>query len=278
MQTITALIPAKNEEKNIKRCLESVMWCDRVVVICTGTDKTATIAKKLGADVMIKNKSNRNDFEELQRNINLANETATTDWILRVDADEVVTPELQEEIKQVLKFKSFKVQKLKPSNLETFKPSNLETLEPNISPVAYGIPRIPNFLGTFLKGGDWAYDRLVRLYRPKFCRFDPIVKVHEQFKVKGTIGYLKNSLLHYSHPDKKTLLEKFDTYTTLEAEELKDTKLSAFLKLIFVPPYIFLRWMIYHHGYRDGLKGVEAGLARAYYDVQLYYKFLKLHK
>lgn len=259
MQTITAVIPAKNEEHNIERCIKSVQWCDKVLVITTGTDKTAEIAQKLGATVVQKSSSDTDDFEELQRNLNWANETATTDWVLRVDADEVVTPELREEIKQVLQSESHKVEKS----------------DDNKEIVAYGIPRKQFFLRTFLTGGDWAYDRLTRLYRPQYCKYDPIVKVHEQFKVNGTIAYLKHHLLHYSHPDMQTLMRKFDSYTTLEAKELKETKLSALLKLIFIPPYIFARWMLYHHGYRDGLTGIQAGMMRAYYDVLLYSKFLR---
>lgn len=257
MQTITAVIPAKNEEKNIERCIASVKWCDKVLVICTGTDKTAEIAKGLGAEVVEKNKSDEDDFEELQRNLNWANETASTDWVLRIDADEVVTTELRDEIKAILNLK--------------FQITNLK-LEGTI--VAYGIPRKQNFLGTFLTGGDWAYDRLTRLFKPQFCKYEPIVKVHEQFQVKGTIGYLNNALLHYSHPDVKTLMKKFESYTSLEAKQLNETKISALLKLLIVPPYVFLRWMIYHHGYRDGLVGVQAGAMRAYYDILLYSKFL----
>lgn len=250
MQTITAVIPAKNEEQNIEKCIKSVQWCNKVLVICTGTDKTAEVARNLGAEVVEKNHANKDDFEELQRNLNWANETATTDWVLRIDADEVVTPELKTEIQAILNLK----------------------LEGEI--VAYGIPRMQNFLGTFLMGGDWAYDRLTRLFRPQFCKYEPIVKVHEQFQVKGKIGYLKNTLLHFSHPDRKTLLRKFDSYTTLEALELKETKLSALAKLLIVPPYVFLRWMIYHHGYRDGLVGLRAAAWRAFYDVMLYVKYL----
>lgn len=250
MQTITAVIPAKNEEKNIERCIKSVLWCDKIIVINTGIDKTAAIAKKLGAEVVEKDKTGIDNFEEVQNNLNSAIENCSTDWMLRVDADEVVTDKLKNEIFEKLKMKN------------------------ENSPVAYGIPRAPNFLGHFLKGGDWAYDRLVRLFRPKFCRYDPVVKVHEQFKVNGQIGYLKSNLLHYSHPDKKTLLKKFDSYTTLETKQLQETKLSAFFKLIFVPPYVFLRWMIYHHGYRDGFIGIQAGLMRAYYDLLLYSKYL----
>ncbi|KKQ33788.1 MAG: Glycosyl transferase family 2 [Candidatus Levybacteria bacterium GW2011_GWA2_37_36] len=273
MQTITAVIPAKNEEKNIERCITSVLWCDKVLVISTGTDGTAEIARGLGVNVIEKNKSDKDDFEEVQKNLNLAIKTCSTDWIFRVDADEVVTPELQEEIKDIIGQSQIKSDKIgKETDSIRLNPVSSDYI------VAYGIPRQQNFLGTFLKGGDWAYDRLVRLFRPKFCRYDPIVKVHEQFKVNGKIGYLKSSLLHYSHPDKKTLFKKFDSYTTLEARELKETKLSAFFKLIFIPPYIFLRWMIYHHGYRDGLVGIQAGSMRAYYDFLLYSKYLKSNK
>jgi len=261
MQTITAVIPAKNEEHTIERCIKSVTWCDRVLVIATGTDRTAEIAKKMGVTVVQKNKSNQDDFEELQRNLNWAGETATTDWVLRVDADEVVTEELRDEIREVLKSESSKVRKSEPLNLI----------------VAYGIPRKQWFLDRFLQGGDWAYDRLTRLYRPQFSKYDPIVKVHEQFKVNGKIGFLSRPLLHYSHPDMSTLMRKFDSYTTLEAQEVKESKLTALLKLLCVPPYVFARWMIYHHGYRDGLRGVQAGLMRAYYDVLLYKKKLFLH-
>lgn len=250
MQTITAVIPAKNEERNIERCIRSVLWCNKVLVICTGTDKTAEIAKTLGVEVVEKNSSNHDDFEELQRNLNWANETAVTDWVLRIDADEVVTLELRMEIQEKLHLSASDI-------------------------VAYGIPRKQNFLGTFLTGGDWAYDRLTRLFKPQFCKYEPIVKVHEQFQVQGPIGYLKNALLHYSHPDSKTLMKKFDSYTSLEALELQETKLSAFLKLLIVPPYVFLRWMIYHNGYRDGWVGVKAGAMRAFYDVMLYSKFLR---
>lgn len=251
MQTITAVIPTKNEEKNIERCIKSLLWCDKIIVIVTGTDKTETIAKKLGAQVVKKRELNKkDDFEKVQYNINWAIKNCTTDWMIRVDADEVVTPELAKEIVLILKSKT----------------GNL--------PVAYGISRKQYFLGTFLKGGDWAYDRLTRLFKPKFCLYNPVVKIHEQIRVNGKIDYLKKSLLHYSHPDLKTLLKKFNSYTTLEAKQLKETKLSAFFKLIFIPPYIFLRWMIYHHGYRDGLRGAQAGLMRAYYGVLLYSKFL----
>lgn len=249
MQTITALIPAKNEQKNIERCIESVKWCDKIVVLSAGTDETAQIARKMGADVIEVGKQKDDDFVSVQKNINTAIGNTTTSWILRIDADEVVTPELKNEIQEIL------------NNPEDF--------------VAYGVPRKQYFFGDFLKGGDWAYDRLVRLFKPKYARYDPIVPVHEQFKVNGKTGELKNALEHYSHPNLETAVKKFNSYTSIEIESLKDTQTQAILKLLFLPPYIFLRWMIYHHGYRDGLRGVIAGLMRAWYDFLLYAKYLE---
>lgn len=249
MQKITAVIPAKNEEKQIARCLESLAWCDSVIVIFSGNDRTGEIAKDHGVKVIVKANTSENDFQALQKNINWVIDNEKTDWILRVDADEVVTPELKDEILSVLKNDDKNV-------------------------VGYGIPRKHLFLGNFLKGGDWVYDRLVRLFRPKYCRYEPIVKVHEQLKVNGKIGYLKNKFIHYSHPDMETLMKKFDTYTTLEADALTISRGDAFLKMLFNPVYIFLRWFFYHHGYRDGLTGFRAGMLRGYYDFLVYSKYL----
>ncbi len=248
MQTITAVIPAKNEEKNIARCIESIRWCDKIVVMWMGDDKTGEIAKRLGAEVMRKNQSKQDDFTVVQKNINWAIDHCTTDWILRIDADEMVTPELKNEIQRILNLAS--------------------------TPTAYGIPRAQYFCGRFLTAGDWAYDRLVRFFRPKYCHYDPIVPVHEQFKVNGKIGYLKNKLLHYSHPTFKDAVDKFQKYTDIEAGNLKISKLQALWNLFTQPVYVFLRWMTWHHGYRDGLRGLLAGTMRGWYEYLVYSKYL----
>ncbi|MDO8497158.1 MAG: glycosyltransferase family 2 protein, partial [bacterium] len=225
-QTITAVIPARNEEKNIERCIKSLLWCDKIQVLWMGTDETGRLAKSLGAEVIEMKKTEKDNFIEVQKNVNWAIDHCTTDWILRVDADEEVTIQLQQEIK--------------------------ELLGTGVRVAAYGIPRRQYFAGGFLRGGDWVYDRLVRLFKPKYARYDPIVSVHEQFKVNGEIDYLKNPLNHYSHPTLQDALRKFDVYTTAESKDLHETTLSALMKLIFLPPYIFLRWMIWHKGYKDG--------------------------
>jgi len=266
MSTITTVIPAKNEEKNIERCLKSVLWCDKVIVLWMGSDRTGEIAKSLGAEVVPLSETTwgKDDFIAVQKNINWAIDNIKTDWMLRIDADEVVTDELKKEIVA----KTFEVF---PSPDVT----SGSSLTSKVNIVAYGIPRAQYFWGGFLKGGDWAYDRLVRLFRPKYCRYEPLVTVHEQFKVNGQVSYLKNKLLHYSHPTLKDAIDKFQKYTDIEINDLKETKISAALKMIFLPPYIFLRWMLWHQGWKDGLRGIIAGSFRGWYEYLLYFKYLK---
>lgn len=250
-ETITAVIPAKNEEQNIERCVKSVLWCEKIVVLWMGNDKTKEIAEKIGAEVIELNKSEKDDFLAVQQNVNWAIDHCKTDWILRIDADEEVMPELKEEILNAVRTALF---------------------------VAYGIPRKQYFWGGFLKGGDWAYDRLVRLFKPQNARYNLSNQVHEQFEVNGPIGYLKNSLLHYSHPTLNDARRKFQSYTDIQIRDLNDNSVTALIKLFLLPPYVFLRWMIWHRGYVDGIRGVVAGLYRAWYEYLLYSKYLKSKK
>lgn len=230
-QTITAIIPVKERAEATKRCLDSVAFCDKVLILVSPR------------------KNGRDDFVGVQKRINRAIFDCSTDWILRIDSDEEVTRELQIEILKILTKKN--------------------------DIVAYGVPRKQFFLGGFLTGGDWAYDRLVRLFRPEFAYYEPIVPVHEQFKVNGPVGVLKNPLNHYSHPILDDALKKFYSYTTLEAENLTMPVWLAVVKMFLVPPYVFGRWMIWHQGWRDGFRGLVAGLFRSFYDFLLYSKYLE---
>lgn len=267
MQTIAAVIPARNEEKNIEKCINSLKWCDRIVVLWMGDDRTGEIAKKLGAEVVKMNKlsesegkSTKNDFIAVQKNINWAIDHCQTDWMLRVDTDEIVTPELKNEIASLLHGSI--------TNNATMKQCNNETI------VAFGIPRKQYFLDGFLKGGDWAYDRLVRLFKPQYARYDPIVSIHEQFKVNGKIGYLKNVLLHYSHMSLDDLKNKFQSYTDIQINDLHDSIMKTIFNMITQPPYIFIRWMIWHKGFIDGIRGIKAAYYRSWYQFILYKKYI----
>lgn len=250
MKTITAVIPAYNEEKNIERCLKSVLWCDKIILLSMGNDNTEKIAKTFDKIEIKKFKTDKPNFELVQTAINWAIDNCKTDWVLRIDADEEVTKGLEEEIKH-------KIQ-------------NITDI------VAYGIPRNQYFIDGFLHHGDWAYDRLTRLFQPEFCRYEPIVPVHEQFKVNGRLEFTKSKLNHYSHPNLKSVVEKFQLYTSMEAKDLKIPKLLAVVKLVYRPPYVFLRWYLYHLGCLDGQRGLIAGIMRGWYEYLIYAKYLNI--
>ncbi|MCL4374576.1 glycosyltransferase family 2 protein [Patescibacteria group bacterium] len=251
-QTITALIPAFNEEKHIGRCLKSVAWCDRVVVVWMGHDQTGALAKQAGAEVIVRHPIRQPDFTLVQQNVNWAIDHAATDWILRIDADETVNDALKNEILIIL---------------------NSQPVTRN-QIVAFGIPRNQFFCGAFLRGGDWYYDRLVRLFRPKFARYDPVVAVHEQFKVKGNVGYLTNRLNHYSHPTLKDAVAKFRLYARIEAAAMSAPVYLALAKMVVMPFYVFGRWFFWHRGYRDGWRGLLAGALRGWYEGLIYFDYL----
>lgn len=247
-KTITAIIPAFNEEQNIERCVKSLLWCDKVIVMFMGDDSTGEIARKFGAKIVVKNKKQKADFVAVQENINWAIDHCQTDWMIRVDADEVCTLELEKEIKAIINSSSIIV--------------------------AYGIGREQFFGGKFLKGGDWFYDRLIRLCKTGSCRYSPVKAVHEQFKVYGKTGILKSKLLHYSHPTYQDAIFKYKLYALAEVKDLRESKILAFRKMFFNPPYVFLRWFFWHHGYRDGVRGIVAAGLRAWYEFILYRQYL----
>lgn len=246
---LTVIIPAGNEEENIERCVQSVIGWSRVVVICSGTDSTAKRAEKLGAHILQKKPTGKGIFIDIQHWINEVSDTTSTDWVMRLDADEVVPPTLKDEL--------------------------LEALDADFD--AYGIPRDQYFWGGFLKGGDWYYDRLVRLWRKGHAQYMNNNAVHEQVTVTGKTGYLNNRLEHYSHPTLSVYIDKINRYTDLETQSIRLTRNDALVKMILMPLYVWVRWFFYHHGYRDGWRGFVAATMRAYYEFLQYAKYTERH-
>ncbi len=204
---ITIVVPARNESDNIERCLISCrLLTDKTVIYDMGNDDTAKKAEIMGARVIKWRNDGISEFVNVQNAINDAVDHCPTKWILRIDADEELTPELVEEI-------------------------NLVTQNTNSEIVAYGIPRAQYFIRKFLYWGDWGYDRLIRLWRVGYARYETPQNtlVHEQLTVKGKIGYLNARLKHYSHPNWDILWEKFQKYTDIESRQLKISQLQAFI-------------------------------------------------
>lgn len=223
MIRLSVALAVYNEEANLKSCLESAKkLADEFVVVDGGSqDTTVEIAKKYGAKII-----QADNPPNFHINKNKAIDASSGDWILQLDADEVVTEELAAEIKDVVSRKP----------------------EEN----GYWIPRRNFFLGRFLTKGGQYPDYTLRLYRCGKGRL-PAKDVHEQAEVKGKVGYLKNDLLHLRDKTFAIYIERLNRYTDLLSTQINKPSL---LDYMFVKPsFWFLKAYFRHRGYLDGFPG-----------------------
>jgi len=224
---LSIVLAVHNEEGNIKGCLDSVSSLANEIIVVDGasTDKTVQLARDMGARV-IKAQNEIMFHINKQKAINAAN----GDWILQLDADERVSPQLTAEIKKTIQ---------KPGKY-----------------VAFYLKRKNLFLGQFLKKGGQYPDKVIRLFKNGQARL-PCQSVHEQFQVDGLIGELTNDLIHLTNPTLKDYFIRFNRYTSLEAKKIRQGKIKAglFSSMIFQPVYWFLLTFIRHKGFMDGWRG-----------------------
>lgn len=235
MNRISVVLAVFNEEQNLRRSLEFVKDLAWEIVVVDGgsTDNTVNIAKEFGAKII--------KVENLQNfhiNKNKAIDAASGDWILQLDADEVVSKELIEEIRKVLSRDS----------------------EVN----GYWIPRRNFFLGKFLTKGGQYPDYTLRLYRRGKGRL-PGKDVHEQAIVEGKVEYLKNDILHLRDKNFTVYIERFNRYTDLLAQQLQQAGLTckplSFISYTLIRPFFwFIKSYIRHRGYVDGFAGLVFAL------------------
>ncbi len=225
MKRLSVVIIARNEETSLPRCLESVRWADEIIVGDSGSgDRTMEVARDLGARV----------FSYEWRGFGPAKQGAVDraegEWILSLDADEEVTPELATEIRVALGRKDHVV--------------------------GYYLPRRTEFLGRWMLHGGWYPDYVLRLFRRDRGAFTSAL-VHEAVRVDGPTAYLRNDLLHYSYPTLDRYLDKFNRYTTLAANEAfaKGQRVSL-TELILNPNAKFIKQCILKGGFLDGARGL----------------------
>lgn len=237
MKRISVAVATYNEDENIGRCLESVYkWVDETVVVDgSSKDKTVEIAKKYKAKVIV-----ADNPPIFHINKQKAIDACAAGWILQLDADEIVSAELKEEILSTIHHESIN-----------------RLIDQSIN--GYWIARKNYFLGKFLMKGGQYPDYTLRLYKKGKGRL-PCKSVHEQAVVEGKVGYLKNPLLHYPYADFSEYLEHFNRYTDLIAEELRleRVKLSIiqFLNYVSIKPLSwFVKTYFRHKGFMDGFAG-----------------------
>jgi len=230
---ISAVVLTKNEEKNLQECLESVKWVDEIIVIDdNSTDKTVEIAKSLKAKVF--SHPLNNNFAE-QRNFGL--ERAKGEWVLFVDADERVSPELAAEIKKEIK---------------------------NTKVDGFYLKRQDFFGGRALKYGETANVRLLRLGRKGKGEWRR--EVHEVWEIKGETEELKNPILHYPHQTLSDFIDHINFHSTLHAQALKKEGVRPSLwRIIFYPKAKFIQNYIFRLGFLDGTPGIIVALMMSFH-------------
>jgi hypothetical protein len=239
--SLSVALAVYNEEANLASCLASVKdIADEIVVVDGGsTDRTVSIAESFGTNVI--RTSNPAIFHI---NKQKALDACRGEWMLQLDADEVIPEDLKKEV-------SFIVGHSPKFN-------------------GYYIPRKNYFLTHWLRKGGQYPDYVIRLVRKGKAHF-PQKTVHEQIAVEGEVGYLKHPMLHNSYPTRADYWRKAAAYTSLTAQTLNNP--SAFAYLVTKPIGTFLSLYIRHKGFMDGLSGFEFALYSALHYPMAYLKY-----
>lgn len=247
---LSAVLATYNEEKNIGDCLETIKGLVDEIVVVDGNsvDKTREIAKSYGARVF---KTTNPPIFHINKN--KAIDRATGEWILQLDADERVTPELAREIEKVI------------NNNDEFN--------------GYWLSRKNLFLGKFLSWGGQYPDYTLRLYKNGKGRL-PAKDVHEQAEVEGRVGYLKNNLLHLADQTFQRYWERNNRYINLLANQLKEGKtgknLFQFTNYFMIKPlWWFLLTQIKHKGILDGWQGIVFSFFSALRFPRAYWRYIR---
>jgi len=278
MAKLSVVLATRNEEENIGRCLESVRrLADEIIVVDeNSTDKTREIAEDFGAKVYLE--PHHDIFHTTKQK---ALDYAAGDWILQLDADEMVTPELAKEIVEVVKGTPRRWSKL--PELFARHQRLIEQRDGSIGKktgevVAFFIPRRNIFLGKPLIHAGVYPDGVIRLVKRGKAYF-PEKSVHEQMVVEGKTSWLLNDLFHYDSPTLKRYFSRMNRYTDLHAQELKEKKISksvwAFLLYtIYKPLYTFCSLYFRHFGFLDGVPGFLWCFFSALHFPIAYFKYL----
>lgn len=242
--SISVIIIAKNEADNLKLSLPKLHWCNDIILVNDNSnDQTVEVATQFGCKIF-----NRT-FDGFGTQKQFAVEQTMHNWVLNIDADEVLSDELVQEILAI------------------------DFNKPNT--VGYTIPIRHVFLGKiFLHGKESNFNHL-RLFNKLSGNFDD-AKVHEKVQLNGPIEALKNVVLHYSYKDLKHYFDKFNQYTSIGALKLKEKgkSRSLFFSVTSFPFYFIKHYFIYGN-FMNGREGFIWSYLSAWYHVV---KYLKLHE
>ena len=237
---LSAIIITKNEAANIGDCLDSLGFCDeRIVVDCGSSDGTLLIAREKRARVAF------HEWKGFGAQKNFALSLAHGEWVLSIDADERVTPQLATAIRAAIA----------GGNAD-----------------GYEIPRLTSFCGQVMQRAPWNRDHVLRLFRRSRARFSDDL-VHERIVCDGKVGRIREPLLHHSVRKLEDALRRMDGYSTLSARQIVASGRSvSFATGIARGALAFLRTYLLQLGFRNGAIGFLHAVAVA---EGTYYRYMK---
>lgn len=246
MSKLTSIVLAKNEETHLGGCLDSLRWCQQVVVLDSlSTDRTVEIACQHGAEVA------KRSFDNFAEQRNAAIELVTSEWVLFVDADERVSSQLAAEIQEAVE---------------------------NPGCDGYWIPTHNYQLGRLVLHAGLYPDYHLRLFRKAKGRYDPAQKVHERVLLDGAEGHLKNPLIHISCENWAEFINHQRHYASLKAQVHFERGVKPSYHFVAGPVLEFLRRYVILQGFRDGGHGLYLSLVFAYYTFVTYLHLAHLWK
>jgi len=240
---LSTIIIAKDAEVTIRRCIESVAWAGEIVVVESGSrDRTADICRELGAKV-----HQTADWPGFGPQKNRALGLAAGEWVLSLDSDEWVTPELRAEIERAI---------AAPGGRSAFR-----------------IPRRSSFCGRTMRHSGWWPDYVLRLFRRGAARFSDDL-AHERLIPGGAVGTLAQPIMHEAVTDLDQMLVKMNAYSTAGARMFHEKgRRASLLKALLHGGWAFFRTYFLRAGFLDGREGLMLAIANA---EGSYYRYLKL--
>jgi len=242
MKRLSVIVITHNEAHNIAQCLDTVAFADEVIVVdWASTDATAALARERGAQVTV-----TQDWPGFGVQKNRALDRASGQWVLSIDADERVTPQLREAILAAI-------------------------AQPRFD--AYEVNRRSSYCGQYMRHSGWSPDWVLRLVRRGTARFSDSL-VHERLVPAGPTGRLPGLLLHESMPDFESVIDKLDRYSTAGAQALMAKGVKGSMgKSLGHGLWAFLRTYVFRLGFLDGRLGLALAISNA---EGTYYRYMKL--
>lgn len=247
MSKLAVTVITFNEQENLQRCLDSVKKLNPgeiILVDSNSTDQTLQIARQFHCKIFIRK------FDNFASQKNFSLDQVKSEWAFSVDADEVISDELSDEIKEAIRSDQF---------------------------VAYQIPRRNVILGAEIKYSRWSPDKHIWLWKKNFGRWQG--EVHEEVQVTGEIGELINPKIHYQDQNISEFIISNKKYAKLMAAKMvKENVKFSIIRLIYDPAFEFIIRFIYKLGFLDGWRGLVLATLMAYYKFDVWMNILTFKK